>query len=112
VQKFEMRALQQLRRTSSKLYHEFLRTPNLSMGLYELPAGGDDPQRPHDEDEVYFIVSGQGMIQVNDEDQLVQAGSLIYVGAQVQHKFHSIREDLSILVFFAPAEGAQTEVQA
>lgn len=82
----------------------------MSMGLYELPAGGEDPQQPHGEDEVYYILRGLGVIQVDGEDQPVRAGSLIFVAAHAQHKFHSIHEDLSILVFFAPAEGATTEL--
>lgn len=87
-----------------KLYHEFLRVPALSAGVYVLPAGQPDPQQPHAEDEVYYVISGQGMIMVDGEDQPVQAGSVIYVAAEVEHRFHSITEDLQILVFFAPAE--------
>jgi mannose-6-phosphate isomerase-like protein (cupin superfamily) len=88
----------------TKLYHEFLRRESLSLGLYVLPAGGVDPQQPHDEDEVYYIVSGQGQIDVGDETQPVQPGSIVFVAAHVPHKFHSITEELKILVFFAPAE--------
>lgn len=85
-------------------YLEFLRHPSLSLGLYVLPAGGVDPQQPHNEDEVYYIVSGQGQIDVGDETQPVQSGSLVFVAAHMPHKFHSITEELKILVFFAPAE--------
>jgi len=42
---------------------------------------------------------------VGDEERLVQPGDTIYVAAQVPHKFHTITEDLTLLVFFAPAEG-------
>jgi mannose-6-phosphate isomerase-like protein (cupin superfamily) len=87
-----------------KLYHEFLRRESMSLGLYVLPAGGVDPQQPHDEDEVYYIVSGQGQIDVADETRSVQPGSIVFVAAHVPHKFHSITEELKILVFFAPAE--------
>ncbi len=87
-----------------KLYHEFLRVPDISMGLYHLPAGAVDPQQPHSEDEAYYIVSGAGKITVGEEDSPVQAGSIVYVPAHVPHRFHSISEDLVILVFFAPAE--------
>jgi mannose-6-phosphate isomerase-like protein (cupin superfamily) len=76
----------------------------MSLGLYVLPAGGVDPQQPHNEDEVYYIVSGQGQIDVADETRPVQPGSIVFVAAHVPHKFHSITEELKILVFFAPAE--------
>ncbi|HEX7735685.1 MAG TPA: cupin domain-containing protein [Ktedonobacteraceae bacterium] len=89
-----------------KLYLEFLRVPALSAGLYRLPPGGVDPQLPHSEDEIYYIVSGRASILVGEENQQVEAGSLIFVPAQLEHRFHSIKEELTVLVFFAPAEYA------
>jgi mannose-6-phosphate isomerase-like protein (cupin superfamily) len=91
-------------RESSRLYLEFLRVPSLSAGLYRLPAGSDDPQQPHAEDEVYYVVQGRAMIRVQDEDRAVTAGSIVYVPARVPHRFHSIAEELQVLVFFVPAE--------
>jgi mannose-6-phosphate isomerase-like protein (cupin superfamily) len=87
-------------------YLEFLRVPSLSAGLYVLPAGASDPQRPHTEDEVYHVVSGRGHIRVRAEDRAVEAGTVVFVEAGVDHRFHSIEEDLAVLVFFAPAEGS------
>ncbi|MEZ4734758.1 MAG: hypothetical protein R3E79_47305 [Caldilineaceae bacterium] len=46
---------------------------------------------------------------MGEEDRPVQAGSLVYVAAQVEHRFHSIAETLQVLVFFAPAEGSADE---
>jgi mannose-6-phosphate isomerase-like protein (cupin superfamily) len=88
-------------------YLEFLRVPSLSVGVYQLPAGGVDPQLPHTEDEVYYVAGGRGAIRVDGEDRAVQTGSVIFVAAGVEHRFHSIVEDLTILVFFAPAEYAR-----
>lgn len=107
---FQIDDIQQQLRRGSERYLEFLRVPALSMGLYELAAGSRDPQQPHGEDEVYYVVSGQGIIRVGDEDQPVSAGSIVYVAAHEVHYFHTITEDLSILVFFAPAEGAAPPV--
>jgi mannose-6-phosphate isomerase-like protein (cupin superfamily) len=101
---FEISELYQRQQESGKLYLEFLRVPSMSAGLYVLPAGGVDPQNPHHEDEVYYIVSGRGRIMVGGEDRDVQAGSFIYVPAQVEHRFHTITEELHILVLFAPPE--------
>lgn len=89
---------------SGRLYLEFLRVPALSVGVYTLPAGSTDPQQPHSEDEVYYVVQGVASIRVAGEDRPVQAGSIVYVPALVDHQFHSIRKDLTVLVFFAPAE--------
>jgi mannose-6-phosphate isomerase-like protein (cupin superfamily) len=85
-------------------YTEFIRSPSLSVGIYRLRAGDVDPQTPHSEDEVYHVVAGSAQIQVGDEHEAVTAGTVIYVAAGVDHRFHSIEENLTVLVFFAPAE--------
>lgn len=104
MQAYELNQLITQRADSNKPYLEFLKVPDLSMGLYVLPAGGADPQSPHTEDEVYYVVSGKAKIKVDDEDRDVQAGSIVYVAKNVEHKFHSIEEELTVIVFFAPAE--------
>ena len=104
MQAYELAELISQRANSNKLYLEFLNVPDLSMGLYFLPAGGTDPQSPHTEDEVYYVVSGRAQILVGNESRAVQAGSVIYVEKNVAHRFHSIEDDLTVLVFFAPAE--------
>jgi quercetin dioxygenase-like cupin family protein len=101
---FELQQLQDERDRAQRAYLEFLRVPSLSAGLYVLPAGGIDPQQPHTEDEVYYIASGRGAIQVAGESRAVTAGSIVFVKAGDEHRFHSITEELVILVFFAPAE--------
>jgi mannose-6-phosphate isomerase-like protein (cupin superfamily) len=104
MQHYTIPSLSSQLKQSGDLYIEFLRHPSMSMGLYELAAGATDPQSPHTEDEAYYIVSGRGQIRVADEDQPISPGSVIFVGKNVPHKFHTIEEDLKILVFFAPAE--------
>ena len=104
MQAFELAQLISQQEASRKLYHEFLKVPDLSMGLYVLPAGGVDPQLPHTEDEVYYVVKGRAKISVAEEDREVQAGSVVYVAKNVEHRFYSIEEELIVLVFFAPAE--------
>ena len=99
---FDMPQIEEAHRQNGERYHEFLRADRLSVGLYVLEAGATDPQTPHTEDEVYYIVSGVGMIEVAGEDRPVSAGSVIYVDEQVDHRFHSITEDLKVIVVFAP----------
>lgn len=92
----------------SPAYQEFVRVPALSVGMYRLPAGAADPQKPHSEDEVYYIVSGRARLRIGQTDHEIEAGSVAYVAAGQPHHFHTIEADLTILVFFAPAEGATT----
>ena len=104
MEMFELADLLRDRAASGRMYHEFIRTHDLSVGLYVLPAGATDPRSPHTEDEVYHVLSGRGAIAVGDEDHTVQAGSTIFVGADVEHRFHDIEEELVVLVVFGPAE--------
>jgi len=101
---FELNQLEQEGKQARKSYLEFLRIPAMSAGLYTLPAGGLDPQKPHQQDELYYIVRGLARIQVGSEDRAVTAGSVVFVAAKVEHRFHDIQEEVSALVFFAPAE--------
>ena len=104
MQAFELAQLVSQRASSNKLYLEFLKVPDLSMGGFVLPAGGTDSQLPHTEAEVYYVVRGRAQIKVTDEDRAVRAGSIVYVAKNIEHRFHSIEEELTVLVFFAPAE--------
>ena len=101
---FELSGIDERRRAAGRLYEEFLRVPDLSAGLYALEAGATDPQQPHAEDELYYVVAGRGRITVGDETRAVASGSLVFVAARVPHRFHDIEERLEILVVFGPAE--------
>ncbi|MDX6547554.1 MAG: hypothetical protein QOG33_1104 [Gaiellales bacterium] len=104
IEVHELAAIDRARQDLGELYQEFLRVPSMSVGLYVLEAGAEDPQTPHAEDEVYYVVSGRGAICVGDENHPVAAGSVVFVGKHVPHRFHSITERLQLLVAFAPAE--------
>jgi quercetin dioxygenase-like cupin family protein len=101
---YQTAEIDQRRAQSGKLYREFLRVPAMSAGLYVLAAGSTDPQRPHHEDEMYYVVRGRGRFKAGGEDREVSAGSVIYVAAEVAHHFYDIEEEIVVLVFFAPAE--------
>jgi mannose-6-phosphate isomerase-like protein (cupin superfamily) len=101
---FAVEEIERLRQQEGKSYLEFLRIPAMSAGLYTLAAGSIDSQKPHKEDEMYYVVRGRGRMHVGSEDREVGVGSVIFVPAEVEHRFHDIAEDLVVLVFFAPAE--------
>jgi mannose-6-phosphate isomerase-like protein (cupin superfamily) len=106
---FHLSQLQADRQRSRRAYLEFLRVPALSAGLYALPAGAADPQQPHNEDEVYVVLAGRGALRIGVEDHAVKPGTVAFVGAGVEHRFHSLTEDLTALVFFAPAETSEAD---
>ncbi len=69
--------------------------------MYVLKAGAQDSHTPHEDDELYYVQEGRGMIQVEGKDYRVEPGGIIFVKAHAAHEFHSIEEDLKLLVFFS-----------
>ena len=108
---FEMADLIAAREELGERYLEFFtaETGTLSLGLYVLSAGDTDPQQPHTEDEIYYVVSGSARLQVGDEDKEVKAGTVIFVETDAPHRFHSITETLTLLVVFAPPRRSRAE---
>ena len=85
-------------------YLEFLRIPSMSAGVYVLGAGSPDRQSPHRQDELYYVLRGRARMRAGAQDQAVRPGTLIFIAASVEHRFYDIEEEISLLVFFAPAE--------
>jgi mannose-6-phosphate isomerase-like protein (cupin superfamily) len=86
--------LETSREASGKPYLEFLREHAISMDL----------QQPHTEDEVYIVLEGLAQIQIGDQDFSVKTCDSIFMPALNEHRFHSILENLRVIVVFAPAE--------
>lgn len=93
-----------LQRLGDKRYHEFLRVPAMSAGIYVLSAGATDKQSPHQEDEIYYVVSGKAKMRLGREERSVSQGDVIFVEKALEHRFFDIAEELVLLVIFAPAE--------
>jgi len=103
-QSFELDDLQADR---SRSYAEFLRRPGISMGIYHLPVGGRDPQHPHSADEVYVVLAGRAVLEVEGERLDVQRGRVVSVDVGADHRFVDVTEDLSVLVVFAPPDSPE-----
>ena len=101
---WDLDELEAARAASGRLYHEFISVPDLSGGLYVLEAGATDPQSPHTEDELYVVMSGRANVSVAGEVRAIRDGSVVFVAAGVEHRFHDIEERLVLLVMFGPAE--------
>lgn len=104
MQIFQLPSLREKLPAPRASYREFLRVPSMSCGVYSLPAGADDPQVPHNEDEVYYVVSGEGSIRVDSGDEPIRPGTTVFVAKGTEHKFHSVTSKLTILVVFSPPE--------
>lgn len=106
AESFDLENLLETLETRGRPYYEFLRQESLSAGIYRLAAGEPDRQQPHAEDEVYYVLAGSGLIEVEGTRTAVRPGSVIFVPKQAQHRFLDYSEGLTLLVFFAPAQGS------
>jgi mannose-6-phosphate isomerase-like protein (cupin superfamily) len=88
-------------------YVEHLATRDVSVGTYSLRAGAADTQSPHGEDEIYVVTSGRARFTSAGETVEAYPGTVLFVPAHEQHRFHDISEDLTLLVFFGPAYGSR-----
>lgn len=104
LQSFRAAELIEANAASEQRYTEFLRVPAMSAGIYALPAGGEDLQQPHEQDEIYYVLRGRSKFAC--EGQVIDAtpGSFIYVAKHAAHRFFDIEEALEIIVIFAPEE--------
>ena len=85
-------------------YFKYIDNSTLSSGIYVLKAGHDDPQQPHLQDELYYVMEGRSRFEVRDTSFEVGQGDVIFVPAGDPHRFVQIEEDLKLLVFFSKAE--------
>ena len=84
-----------------------LNSDDLSLGTYSIPAGGQDDQTPHTEDEVYVVQAGRATLVTPSGTAAVGPGSVMFVPAGEAHRFTDITEDLALVVVFAPPYGSR-----
>jgi len=97
---FELDSLVAELEPTGKSWLPFMKGKNVLTGLYILKAGENDQQRPHDTDEVYYVVSGKGKFKAGDKIVNIEKGSILFVKADVEHLFFDITEDTVLVVFF------------
>ena len=77
-------------------------SPGLELGVYVLVAPEPDRQQPHEDDEIYIVLEGQGILDVEGKQVPVTEGDAVFVEAGAEHRF-SAYEQLSVLVIFEKA---------
>src|SRR4051794_41884363 len=74
-------------------------SPSLEIGVYVLVAPEPDRQQPHEDDEVYVVLEGTGVLEVEGKRLELREGNAVFVPAGADHRF-SAYEHLSVLVLF------------
>jgi quercetin dioxygenase-like cupin family protein len=77
---------------------------NFVMGYVEIEPNGSVPMHSHEQEEVYFIVQGEGTIQINNETETIQEGSAVYIPSFTKHELINTSNVKMIMMFvYSPA---------
>jgi mannose-6-phosphate isomerase-like protein (cupin superfamily) len=99
VHAFEVTAVKDRLREAGGGYEIVHESAGLELGVYVLVAPEPDRQQPHEDDEVYIVLEGSGVLEVEDERVPVREGSAVFVEAGADHRFTAY-EHLAVLVIF------------
>lgn len=85
----------------SKLcYHTFINKATLAAGILRLDPAQEDTQSPHESDEIYYVIHGDGFLNIGGKDYAVIEGKAYFVGKNISHHFHGNKNELVVLYFF------------
>ena len=85
---------------SKSCFHTFINRDNLAAGILRLEPGEEDTQAPHDSDEIYYILWGDGFLNIGQKDYSISGGKAYFVAKNTGHKFHGNKNELVVLYFF------------
>lgn len=85
---------------SDSFYHTFINRNNLASGVLRLEPGEKDTQTPHGNEEIYYIVRGDGFLNMAGKDYPISEAKVYFVGKNIEHKFHGNKKELVVLYFF------------
>ena len=88
---------------SDSYFNTFINKENLAAGVLVLQPGEDDTQEPHDSDEVYFIITGDGFLKIKNKNYPIEKNKMYYVEKKIPHFFHGNKSELIVLYFFGGA---------
>ena len=87
-------------KNNDSYFQTFINKDSLAAGVLVLKPGEEDTQTPHDSDEVYYVISGNGFLKIKDKDYKVSKDKLFFVAKDVEHCFHGKTRELKVLYFF------------
>ena len=85
---------------SDAYFHTFINKASLAAGVLILKPGEEDTQEPHDSDEIYYVISGDGFLKIKNKDYKVEKDKVFFVGKNIEHYFYGNKNELKVLYFF------------
>ena len=87
-------------KNSDEYFHTFINKQSLAAGVLVLQPGEADTQEPHESDEVYFVLKGDGFLRIKNKDYVVEPNKMYFVAQNIEHYFHGNSKELTVLYFF------------
>jgi len=87
-------------KNKNSYFHTFINRDTLAAGVLVLQPGEKDTQEPHESDEVYFVIKGDGFLKIKDKDYPVSKNKMYFVAKNIEHYFHGNSKELVVLYFF------------
>ena len=72
---------------SNSYFNTFLNRDSLAAGILSLEPWEDDTQEPHDSDEMYYVLDGNGFLRINKTDYSIKSGKVFFVPKNIEHYF-------------------------
>ena len=85
-------------------FHTFINRDTLAAGILVLQPREEDTQEPHESDEVYLILRGNGFLKIKDKDYPISKNKMYFVAKNIEHYFHGNSKELVVLYFFGGPE--------
>ena len=86
---------------SNSYFHTFINKDSLAVGLLTLKPGEEDTQEPHENDEVYFIVSGNGYLKIKNKTMKFQKTNYFLLEKVYRIIFIQIPRNSKFCIFLA-----------
>lgn len=84
-----------------RYFIDIMNTSTMEVGLINLKKDQEDTQQPHVSDEIYYVISGSGTIEIDGIKKEVNPGKIIYIPKKIRHSFHAISNELVVLYILA-----------
>ena len=85
-------------------FQTFLNKESLAVGVLFLRPGEKDTQEPHESDEIYYIIAGNGFLRINKKSYPVKKDQIYFVARNIPHHFYGNTKNLSALYFFGGSD--------
>ena len=87
-------------KNSKSYFQTFINKESLATCVIFLKPDQKDTHAPHESDEIYYILDGNGFLEINDESYRIKKGQTYFVAKDAQHHFYGNTKNLSVLYFF------------